>query len=78
MLVQIKRGEDLSRPILALTEEDAMRRIKDQYPDAVSDAWELDYDRLDPRGQPKGHIKLAYENQGAVGRKSLLIAQIRK
>jgi hypothetical protein len=78
MQVQIMRGKALARVSLALTEEDAMRRIKDEYPDAVSVAWEADCDRLDLRGQPKGQRKLVYENQGTLGRKSRLVARIRK
>jgi hypothetical protein len=78
MQVQIKRGEGLSGAILALTEEEAMRRIKDEYPDAVGVPWEADSDRLDPGGQPKGQRKLVYENQSALGRKSRLIARIRR
>jgi hypothetical protein len=78
MQVQIKRGEDLSEPIFTPTEDDAMRKIKDQYPDAVSVPWVPDYDQLDPGGQPKGRIKLVYESQSALGRKSGLIARIRR
>ena len=78
MQVQIKRGGDLSGTILALTEEDALRKIKDEYPDAVSVPWEADSDRLGPGGQPKGQIKLVYENQSTLGRKSRLVARIRK
>jgi hypothetical protein len=78
MQVQIKRGHDFSGTIFALTEPDAMRKIKDEYPDAVGVPWEGDYDRLDPGGQPKGQIKLVYENQSTIGRKSRLIARIRK
>ena len=78
MQVQIKRSEDSSGVMFAPTEEEAMRKIKEQYPGAVSVAWEPDYDRLDPAGRPKGQIKLVYENPSALGHKSGVIARIRK
>jgi hypothetical protein len=78
MQVQIKQGTDLSGAIFALTEEDAMRKIKDHYPHAVSAPWEPDNDRLDAGGQPKGQIKLVYENQASVGREAGVVARIRR
>ena len=78
MQVEIRRSPNSWETILVPSEEDAMRTIKEPYPDAVSVPWVADYDQLDPRGRPSSQIKLVYENQITLGRKSGLIARIRK
>jgi len=78
MQVQIRRSADSAETIVVATEEDAMCKIKESYPDAVSGRWDTDYDRRLPGGRPSGQIKLVYENQRALGRKSRLIAHIRR
>ena len=77
MLVHIRRGPNDWETIRVPTEEDAIRKIREQYPDAVSGPWEADYDYAVQASPPVGQIKLVYETQSAPSRKSQPIAQIR-
>ena len=77
MLVHIRRSPNRWETIQVPTEEDAIRKIKEQYPDAVSGPWEADYDHAIEGAPSSGQVKLVYETQSAPSRRSQPIAQIR-
>jgi hypothetical protein len=77
MLVHIRRDTRRWETIQVPTEEDAIRKIRELYPDAVSGPWEADYNYAVQGGASAGQIKLVYETQSSPARKVLPIAQIR-
>ena len=78
MRVHVRGRTNLWETIIVPTEDDAIRKIKERYPAAVSSSWQTDNDRLLPESQPRGQIKLLYENQRALNLRSPPIAKIRK
>ena len=77
MLVHIRHGPNRWETFQVPTEEDAIRKIKKVYPDAVSGPWEADYDHAIAGSPSTGQIKLVYETESAPGRNAQPIAQIR-
>src|SRR5206468_4038126 len=70
IFAHIRRSPNRWETIQVSTEEDAIRKIREIYPDAVSGPWEADYDYAVQAGPPVGQVKLVYETQSAPSRKS--------
>jgi hypothetical protein len=73
MIVHIKRNETTWETFTAASEEDALGKIRQQYPRAANRSQGIDRDR----SLPVGKVMYVYEAQDSPEHSSRLVARIR-
>jgi hypothetical protein len=74
IIVRVKRSATTWETFTAASEDEAISKIREQYPKAVNYPWGIDRDGAAPGGQ----VMYVYDAQESSGHSSQLVARMRR